>query len=120
MHFGSHAPLWFEGLLFAKVEHPRAYVEAIEAGQGVEAESESIGRELEMGETMMVGLRLLEEGVRFERFAARFGVDLREMYRDEIDRLMQLGLIELDAGRVRLSRRGRLVGNWVFGEFLPL
>jgi len=32
---------------------------------------------LEIGETMMLGLRLLEEGVTFERFAARFGVDVR-------------------------------------------
>ena len=31
--------------------HPRVYVDAIEAGQGAEAESEPISRRSEMGET---------------------------------------------------------------------
>ncbi|HKZ82201.1 MAG TPA: hypothetical protein VJ793_00935 [Anaerolineae bacterium] len=55
--------------------HLCAYFEALGGQKG--AEWESISRELEIGETMMLGLRLLEEGVTFERFAARFGVDVR-------------------------------------------
>ncbi|HEY4689965.1 MAG TPA: radical SAM family heme chaperone HemW [Anaerolineae bacterium] len=117
--FGCGAHSWFEGRRFAKVRHPRDYIAAIEAGRGVEADVESIGRELEIGETMMVGLRLLEEGVTFERFAARFGVDLRQVYRDVIERSSRMNLIVLDAERIRLSQQGRLVGNRVFREFLP-
>ena len=103
----------------SNVRHPRAYVAAIEAGQGVEAESESISRELEIGETKMLGLRLLEEGVIFERFASRCGVDVRDMYRKEFERLSRMRLIDIDSVGVRLSRQGRLVGNRVFREFLP-
>ena len=55
----------------------------------------------------------------FERFESRFEVDLRDVYEDEIERLQKIGLVEVDAERVRLSRRGRLVGNRVFREFLP-
>jgi oxygen-independent coproporphyrinogen-3 oxidase len=117
--FGCGAHSWFEGRRFSNVRHVRAYVDALEAGQRVEAEAESIGRELEMGETMMVGLRLLDEGVMFERFAARFDVDLREVYRKAIGGLLKQGLIEVDEARVRLSRSGRLLGNRVFREFLP-
>jgi len=51
------------------------YVRAL--GGWKEAEWESISRELEIGEMVMLGLRLLEEGVTFERFAARFGADVR-------------------------------------------
>jgi oxygen-independent coproporphyrinogen-3 oxidase len=71
-----------------------------------------------MGETMMVGLRLLEEGVSFERFASRFGAGLREVYHKELKRLAELRLIDVDVERVRLSRSGRLLGNRVFREFL--
>jgi oxygen-independent coproporphyrinogen-3 oxidase len=117
--FGCGAHACLGGRRFANVRHPRAYVEAIEAGHGVEAESEWISRELEMGETMMLGLRLLLEGVAFDRFALRFGADLREVYRREIERLSRQGLIELTTDRLRLSRRGRLIGNQVFGAFLP-
>jgi oxygen-independent coproporphyrinogen-3 oxidase len=73
-----------------------------------------------MGETMMVGLRLLEEGMTFERFRKRFEMDLRDVYPREIERLLKLGFIEVDGERIRLSRAGRLVGNRVFGEFLPV
>jgi len=117
--FGCGAHSWFGGRRFAGLRHPREYVQAIEAGQGAGVEVEPIGRRLEMGETMMVGLRLLEEGVPFERFATRFGVDLRDVYRAEIERLLKRALIEVDAERVRLSREGRLVANRAFGEFLP-
>jgi oxygen-independent coproporphyrinogen-3 oxidase len=71
-----------------------------------------------MDETMMVGLRLLEEGVTFERFVSRFGVDVRDVYHQEIERLSKLELIDVDSQKVRLSRHGRLVGNRAFGEFL--
>jgi oxygen-independent coproporphyrinogen-3 oxidase len=113
---GAHS--WLGGRRFSNVRHPRAYIECLEAGQSVEAESESISRELEMGETMMVGLRLLEEGVAFDRFLARFEVDMRNVYRQAIERLRAAGLIELTPDRVRLSRQARLIGNRVFGAFL--
>jgi len=116
--FGCGAHSWFGGRRFSKVRHPRVYAGALEAGQGVEAESELISRELEMGETMMLGLRLLEEGVRFDQFALRFSVDMRDVYREKIERLAALDLVEIDARRLRLSHRGRLVGNRAFGEFL--
>ena len=67
---------------------------------------------------MMLGLRLLEEGVTFERFESRFEIDVRDVYRIEIERLLKMKLVEVDATRVRLSRQGRLVGNRVFREFL--
>lgn len=116
--FGCGAHSWFDGRRFAKVKHPREYIQAIEAGRGGEIEAEQIGRELEMGETMMVGLRLLEEGVTFDRFTRRFGVDLREVYGRTLERLQAAGLIELTSDRLRLSRRARLIGNQVFGAFL--
>jgi oxygen-independent coproporphyrinogen-3 oxidase len=117
--FGCGAHSWFGGRRFSNVRHVRDYVERLEAGQGVEAESEAIPRELEMGETMMLGLRLLDEGVSFERFRSRFDADVREVYAVPIERLSSIGLLDVTAERVRLSRSGRLVGNRVFGEFLP-
>jgi oxygen-independent coproporphyrinogen-3 oxidase len=113
---GAHS--WRGGRRFWNVRHLREYVRALHAGHSVEEGAEQISRKLEMGETMMLGLRLLHEGVTFDRFASRFDADLREVYAREIDRLTKLGLIELDHERVRLSRPGRLVGNRVFGEFL--
>lgn len=80
-----------------------------------------IDRQTEMGETMMMGLRLTEEGVSSARFQQRFGEELRQAFPKQIDRLVQLGLLEwvLEPDeRLRLTRRGRLLGNQVFIEFI--
>jgi coproporphyrinogen III oxidase-like Fe-S oxidoreductase len=80
---------------------------------------EEIDERLAMGETMMLGLRLVEEGVTFERFEQRHGRSMREVFEDEIERLERLGLLERLSDRVRLTREARLVGNQVFAAFLP-
>jgi len=116
MGCGAHS--WFGGRRFWNIRHPREYVRELNDGRSVEEGDEQISRKLEMGETMMLGLRLLQEGVTFDRFASRFDVDMREVYTREIDHLTKSGLIELDDARIRLSRQGRLLGNRAFGEFL--
>ena len=90
----------------------------IEAGQSAVAGSEDIGRALEMGETMMLGLRLTE-GVSLASFEARFDVKVTDVYSGELDELGEQGLVVVDEAGVRLTRRGWLLGNRVFGVFLP-
>jgi len=81
--------------------------------------SEKIDPPLAMGETMMLGLRLVQEGVTFQRFQQRHGQALLEVFGAEIDRLERLGLLERLPDRVRLTPAARLVGNQVFAAFLP-
>jgi oxygen-independent coproporphyrinogen-3 oxidase len=78
-----------------------------------------IARDVEIGETLMMGLRLLQEGVGMERFRARFGEDLRERFAHEIGELQGAGLVGVLPDRIRLSVRGRLLANRVFVRFLP-
>ena len=49
---------------------------------------------LAMGELMMLGLRLVREGVEAERFRGRFGIGLDEAFASEIDGLVERGLLE--------------------------
>lgn len=116
---GAGAHSWAAGKRWANVESPAAYTQQILGGHSPVAEQEAIGPDLEIGETMMMGLRLLEEGVEYERFRCRFGLDLREHFSREIQDLSERGLIVADAERVRLSERGHLLGNQVFVRFLP-
>ena len=94
------------------------YVKRMLAGQSVVDMEEILPPRTSMGETMMLGLRLVREGVSFARFAALHGVDLREVFAGEVTRLQAQGLIVLDEQRVRLTERGLLIGNQVFAEFL--
>lgn len=94
------------------------YVKRMLAGQRVVEMEETLSPRTSMGETMMLGLRLVREGVPFDRFAAQHGADLRTVFAAELARLQAQELIVLDAERVRLTERGLLVGNQVFAAFL--
>jgi oxygen-independent coproporphyrinogen-3 oxidase len=77
----------------------------------------------DMSEFMMTGLRLTQEGVSEEEFQARFSQSMHAAYGKEINELLKLGLIENAAGlgsclSLRLTKRGRLLGNQVFMRFV--
>ena len=81
----------------------------------------SLTRVDEMGEFMMVGLRLVREGVSFQEFLMRFGQPIGDVYGEQIEKLIQRQLLEIkpeDPDRIRLTRGGRLLGNQVFMEFI--
>ncbi len=115
---GAGAHSWYAGRRWANLAHPRDYIEAVRAGANPRAEEESISPALEMGETMMLGLRLAE-GVSATRFAARFGRALTDVYADELAPLLRHGLLEWQDDHLRLTARALLVGNQVFAAFLP-
>ncbi len=74
----------------------------------------------EMAETMMMGLRLTNEGVSRRTFAQRFNRTLEAVYGPTIERLQKQGLLTWSPNceRLHLTSRGRLLGNWVFREFV--
>ncbi len=77
-----------------------------------------IDRFTEMQETMMLGLRLTRAGVGREEFKARFGQDVQDVFDQEVTMLIAEGLLEWAGERLRLTPRGRLVGNRVFMHFV--
>jgi oxygen-independent coproporphyrinogen-3 oxidase len=80
-----------------------------------------IDSDTEIGETMMMGLRLVLEGVSNQEFMKRFGTSLQKRFHVQIDRLISLGLLEWNGTqgeRLRLTQKGHLLGNRVFREFI--
>ena len=116
---GAGAHSWAEGRRWANASRPEDYIERVSSGQTPAEWEEGITSDLEMGETMMMGLRLVKEGVAYERFRGRFGVAMDKQFPDELADLADLGLMVDDGERVTLSDRGRLLGNQVFMRFLP-
>lgn len=108
------------GERWANVDHPADYLAAVAetaCSASWRRDVEVIDRALEMGETMMLGLRLAE-GVTAERFERRFGVALAEVFGEALTRLARLGLLAWDGEVARLTGRGRLLGNRVFARFI--
>ena len=128
---GAHS--YLDGYRFANLRPPRQYIQRIRrwsqhppssvdlAGfrrDGALDMVETVDSRLEMAETMILGLRLTQ-GVSEEGFARRFGVEIRDTYTVQVRELETLGLLEwLSDHRLRLTPRGRLLGNEVFQRFL--
>lgn len=93
------------------------YRAALAAGRLPVAEAEALGREREMSDTVILGLRLLE-GVPLADFRRRFGVDLLDAYGPAVRELRRLGLVEVEGGRLRLTAAALPVANQAFVRFL--
>jgi len=86
---------------------------------GATTEAETIDRDTAMAEQMIMGLRLVQEGVHPEAFTARFGVSLETAFGSALAPLREAGLLTTGPqGQLRLTRRGRLLGNQVFMAFI--
>ncbi len=123
--FGAGAHGFASGVRTVNVPGIRAYVERCKsATRGpfptgpATVEQTPIDTRTEMMETMMVGLRLVEEGISYTGFEQRFHTPLEEAFGKQIQKLTGQGLLETVDGRVRLTKRGRLLGNRVFMEFV--
>ncbi len=93
------------------------YRAALAAGRLPVAEAEGADRAREMGDTVILGLRLLE-GVSLADFRRRFGTDLLDVYGPAVGELREQGLLALEDGRLRLTPRALPVANRVFMRFL--
>ena len=123
---GAHGSIG--GSRTANVLGINAYIQRIESGEPAlfpqtpaTVNLTPIDPWTEMQETMMVGLRLTQEGVDRESFERRFGRSMETVFAVEIKECLRLGLLEW-AGernhRLRLTERGHLLGNQVFMRFV--
>jgi putative oxygen-independent coproporphyrinogen III oxidase len=71
-----------------------------------------------MAEYLFLGLRL-SEGVLFSTFEQEFRDGLKDVFGKEITSLLVQGLLTEDTCGIRLTRRGLLLSNQVFQQFLP-
>ncbi len=97
---------------------PGRYIATLEREERAVTNVEEINERTAMGETMMLGLRLLQDGVSASSFARRHGESLFHQFGPQLSRLTSIGLLEADSRNVRLTKRGVLLANSVCGEFV--
>ncbi|TME12111.1 MAG: hypothetical protein E6I80_04270 [Chloroflexi bacterium] len=71
-----------------------------------------------MSETAFLALRTAQ-GLHLPTFAKRFSIPFAEFVGDRLLPVEDAGLLERDHDWIRLSKRGRLLGNEVFHRLLP-
>ena len=132
---GAGAHGWFAGHRYAEARPIRDYIARVRATLaqdthsaaeamsslspgGAVVEDEAISRSLEMAETAILGLRLVE-GIDLGAFARRYGVDFDSVFGARLAPITGYDLVERRDGFLRLTPRGRLLGNEVFARLLP-
>lgn len=128
--FGAGAHGYANGYRYSNVLRIKTYIERLKPIHGqianfefplspVTVNSHRQTHQDDMSEFMMTGLRLTQEGISQAEFQARFGQSIYDVYGKEIDDLLKLGLLENGLGkRIRITKRGRLLGNRVFMRFV--
>jgi oxygen-independent coproporphyrinogen-3 oxidase len=112
--FGLDAHSMLPGVRFANAEEMRDYGESSWGGGVV-----NVGDDEAFEESLFLGLRL-REGVDVAALRERFGVARVLGCESSVRDLVEGGLMSADDGRWRLTLRGRMVSNEVFGRLLEV
>jgi oxygen-independent coproporphyrinogen-3 oxidase len=115
--FGCGAHGSRDGRRWKHVADTRTYVDRVRAGAEPIAEARRLTRIEQLSEALFMGLRLAE-GIDLAAYGARFGHDVWSRYGDALEPAVAAGLLDHDAGRLRLTRRGRLLANEVMQAFV--
>lgn len=118
--FGPAAHSYWNGVRFANRPDLKEYIKRLKSGTRppITVDEDSCNVKVSQAETVILGLRLLEEGVSKLRFQERFGVSLQECYGDIIEQMAAEGLLLNLADRVVLTKNAIPIANQVFMRFL--
>jgi oxygen-independent coproporphyrinogen-3 oxidase len=114
---GAGACSYLGGERTGNVRDVGQYIANLRQGRRPVAERERLPRRGQMGETMMLGLRRAA-GVDGARFRERFGDPPEAAFAEELEKLVQAGLLTTDGTHWKLTRRGLFLANQAFLEFV--
>ncbi len=124
---GAGAHGYAGGYRYSTVAAPGRYIESLRNARDVAiefpltpalAKANRVDRADELYETVMMGMRLTQEGIDRLAFARRFGCDFLDIFGAASARLEALDLLRVADERVVLSDRGRLLSNGVIRQLV--
>lgn len=115
--FGAGAHSYVNGQRISNHGPLKKYMGALDEGILPILENHEVTLTEQMEEEMFLGLRK-NKGVSIPKFTEKFNVDLMKLFAEELEKLTGQGLISFEENHVKLTRRGRFLGNEVFQSFL--
>lgn len=122
---GAHG--YAGGVRYETILSPHRYIKAISESSSVNfafprtpatSNLVQVSQADEIAETLIMGLRLTENGVGRSSFHERFGVDVLDLYPDTLMNFASRGLLTIDREKIRITRQGRLLTNLIFRELV--
>ena len=84
----------------------------------LKAESDTLNETDKMSEFVILGLRLLTDGVDIDEFKNRFGKDVYDVFGDAINKHIQSGFVEKRGNSLILTEKAYYVSNAIMVDFV--
>lgn len=115
--FGAGAHGYIEGVRYSNHGPIKKYMDAVAEGKKPLIDTHTVTESERLEEQMFLGLRKTA-GVSHAEFNCKFKQSLYDAFGEVIQQEVQKGVLEADDQGVRLTRKGRFIGNEVFQQFL--
>ena len=116
---GSGAHSYTDNVRYSNIDNIEEYIENYKKSKQEDNiifhEKQNV--DSKMKEYMILGFRKIK-GIEFQEFKNKFGIDLRDVYKNEIAKLKKYELIETNESSIFLSDKGIDLANIVWEEFV--
>jgi len=115
--FGCGAHSTRRGVRWKNLSSTAEYIAAVASGGQLVVERRVLSAREALEEALFMGLRLAR-GIDVNTVKARFGIDVWDIYRRQLEQFREAGVLIYDGRRLRLSRAGMLLANEIMARFL--
>ncbi len=117
--FGVAAHSYTNNVRYSNIDKIEEYITNFDSNKQNEnfVFHEKQNKESKMKEFMMLGLRKIE-GISIQKFKSEFGENPIFIYRKELEKLVEEGLLEIDGDVIKLTNKGLDLANLVWEEFV--
>jgi oxygen-independent coproporphyrinogen III oxidase len=115
--FGCGAHSTRRGVRLKNLSSTAEYIAAVASGGPLVVERRVLSAREALEEALFTGLRLAR-GIDVDTVKARYGVDVWDIYRRQLEQFREAGVLIYDGRLLRLSRAGMLLANEIMAKFL--
>ena len=114
---GAGASSYIDGTRFKNINLPAHYIQQVKEKKTAVEYSETLNSRQAMGETIMLGLRLIQ-GISIHQFEKRFQISFTKFFKNTISSLKEKELVIIEKDHLRLSKKGLFLADSVILEFI--
>jgi putative oxygen-independent coproporphyrinogen III oxidase len=115
--FGCGAHSTRRGVRWKNLSSTTEYIAAVTSGGPLVVERRVLSGREALEEALITGLRLAR-GIDVNAVKGRYGVDVWDIYRRQLEQFREAGVLIYDGRLLRLSRAGMLLANEIMARFL--
>lgn len=115
--FGAAASSFVNSIRYTNIQNIDNYIQNIDNGSSNKQDIEEMDKLAFIKEYIILRLRL-KEGINLTKFKAKFKQDIYELYKENIDKLINEGLLQKTGDNLSLTYKGEDLANVVWQEFI--